>query len=56
MEKTSNSNSNGDIVELRKLEEKSKQQRLPIEEHRKIIGYRFSLKMIPDEVYWNELV
>jgi hypothetical protein len=49
-------NSNGDSKELRKLEEKAKQKRLSIEEHRRIIGYRFSLRLIPEESYWNECV
>jgi hypothetical protein len=49
-------NNNGDSKELRKLEEKAKQQRLSIEEHRKILWYRFSLRLIPDEIYWNECV
>ncbi len=49
-------NSNGDIKELVKLEEKAKQERLSIEEHRKILWYRFSLRLISDEVYWNECV
>jgi hypothetical protein len=49
-------NSNGDSKELRKLEEKAKQQRLSTEEHRKILWYRFSLRMIPEESYWQECV
>ena len=49
-------NSKGEIEELGKLEEKAKQQRLSIEEHRKILWYRFSLRLIPDEIYWNECV
>ena len=56
MNKILTSNSNGDSKELRKLEEKAKQQRLSIEEHRKILGYRFSLRLIPEESYWNECV
>jgi hypothetical protein len=49
-------NSNGDSKELRKLEEKAKQERLSIEEHRKILGYRFSLRLINEVHYWNECV
>jgi hypothetical protein len=49
-------NQKGDIESLKALEEKAKQERLSIEEHRKILWYRFSLRMIPDEVYWNECV
>ncbi len=49
-------NSNGDFKELVKLEEKAKQERLSIEEHRKILGYRFSLRLIPEESYWKECV
>ena len=49
-------NSNGDSKELRKLEEKAKQQRLPLEEHRKIIWYMYSLRLISEEFYWNECV
>ncbi len=49
-------NSNGDIEELRKLEEKAKQQRLSIEEHHKILWYRFSLRLISEELYWQECV
>ena len=45
-----------DIESLKALEEKAKRQRLPIEEHRKILGYRFSLRLIPGEHYWNECV
>jgi hypothetical protein len=56
MKKLFNRNSNGDSKELRKLEEKAKQQRLSIDEHRKILGYRFSLRLIPEESYWNECV
>ena len=56
MKKTFIRNSNGEIEELKILEEKAKQQRLSIEEHRKILWYRFSLRMIPDEVYWKECV
>jgi hypothetical protein len=56
MKKTLTGNSNGDSKELRKLEEKAKQQRLSIEEHRKIPWYRFSLRLIPEELYWNECV
>ena len=49
-------NSNGEIEELGKLEEKAKQQRLSIEEHRKILGYRFSLGLLQERIYWNECV
>jgi len=49
-------NSNGDIKELGKLEEKAKRQRLSIEEHRKILWYRFALRLINEESYWNECV
>ncbi len=51
-----NGNKNNDNEDLKKLEVRSKQQRLSIEDHRKILGYRFFLRMIPDEVYWNECV
>jgi hypothetical protein len=56
MNKILNRNSNGYSKELRKLEEKAKQERLSIEEYRKILGYRFSLRLINEEHYWNECV
>ncbi len=56
MKKVSTSNSNDDIEELRKLEARSKKERLPIEEHRKILWYRFALRLINEESYWNECV
>jgi hypothetical protein len=56
MKKIFTRNSNGDIEELRKLEARLKQDRLPIEEHRKILGYRFSLGLLSDYVYWQESV
>jgi hypothetical protein len=56
MEESFTRNSNGDIKELGKLEEKAKQQRLSIEEHRKILGYRFSLGLLQERIYWNECV
>jgi hypothetical protein len=45
-----------DIESLKALEEKAKQHRLSIEEHRKILWYRFALRLISEELYWNECV
>ena len=56
MKKAFTRNSNGEIEELKILEEKAKQQRLPLEEHRKIIWYMYSLRLISEEFYWNECV
>ncbi|MBT7349855.1 hypothetical protein HN803_03610 [candidate division WWE3 bacterium] len=56
MKKIFTCNSNGDTKELRKLEARSKQKRLSIEEHRKILGYRFLLGLLQDYVYWQESV
>ena len=56
MNKILNRNSNGYSKELRKLEARSKQKRLSIEEHRKILGYRFLLGLLQDYVYWQESV
>jgi hypothetical protein len=47
---------NDDIESLKALEEKAKQQRLSIEEHHKITGYRFTLRLISEESYWQECV
>lgn len=43
-----------DIDALKALEQKGKKERLSIEEYRQILGYRFSLGLLPDYVYWNE--
>jgi len=56
MHNTKTRSSNGDIKELRKLEQKAKQQRLSIEECCKIFAYRYSLNLLQDELYWNDLV
>jgi hypothetical protein len=45
-----------DIDALKALEQKAKLQRLSIEECRQILGYRFSLRLISEENYWNECV
>jgi|TARA_B100000315_G_C14554661_1_gene577539 hypothetical protein len=44
-----------DIDELERLEEKAKKHKCSKEDHLKIIAYRFALKLIPDEVYWQEI-
>ena len=55
MKKTFTSNNNGDIKELRELEARSKSGKCSSDEHRRIIAYRFALRLIPDDVYWNEI-
>ena len=55
MKKTFTSYCNDDIEELRKLEEKSKNGKCSGDDHLRITAYRFALRLIPDEVYWQEI-
>jgi|TARA_B100000315_G_C14113854_1_gene379356 hypothetical protein len=55
MKKTFTGNSNVDIEELRKLDEKSKNGKCSSDDHLRITAYRFALRLIPDEVYWQEV-
>ncbi len=43
-----------DLEELKRLEEKSKCTNCSDDEHKKIMAYRFAIRLIPDEVYWTE--
>ncbi len=43
-----------DLEELERLEEKSKNGQCTDEDHKRILVYRFALRLIPADIYWAE--
>ncbi len=49
-----NKKNDTDLEELERLEEKSKNGNGTDEDHKKIMVYRFALRLIPADIYWAE--